>query len=84
VSSTQSDYIRTNELQDAVVALADLPALFGVDARTIRRWVVADGITTFPHPVPPPNANEHRLALRWGDVPIGQHATRWKRRKDVR
>lgn len=80
--TTQSDYIRSDELQEAIVPVADLPDLFHVDMRTIRRWIDADELRTFPHPMHP-EGTEGRppLVVRWGDVQIGQHHRRWRRKE---
>ena len=63
---------------DAIVSYADLPALFRVHRNTIAEWVKADSIRTFPHPLEPPPA----LAVYWGDLPIGKHPKRWRRRRN--
>lgn len=78
-SDRQVDYVRTDELDDAIVPLEWLPGLFGVTDRTIRNWVKSDSIVTFPNPLLDTRdgqAKEH--AIRWGDIPFGTHPRRWK------
>lgn len=79
---TQADYIRSDELQEAVIPVAELPDLFLVDMRTIRRWIATDTLTTFPHPMHPDGVEGRPpLVIRWGDIPIGEHARRWRRKE---
>ncbi len=75
----QADYIRSDELADALVPIEQLPELFGVSDRSIRAWIKADnlelhkyGQSTFGDP--------HGKAIRWGDIPVSTDTTRWKRR----
>lgn len=80
----QSDYTRTDELDDAAVPIAWLPRLFGVNKRTIERWMKADSLTTFPHPTEQTRPGLPDQAIRWGDIPSqSAHPTRWHRRTDV-
>ncbi|WP_136043308.1 MULTISPECIES: hypothetical protein [unclassified Microbacterium] len=78
--TTKTDYIRSDELADAVVPVAWLTGLFKVSESTIRRWLRADGIATFPHPTEETRPGMPDLAVRWGDIPTGHHRTRWNRR----
>lgn len=78
----QSDYIRSDELEDAAVPIAWLPRLFGVSERTIQRWMDADNLETFPHPSEESRPGIPDRAIRWGDIPT-DHPTRWRRRKSV-
>ena len=80
MTAKQSDYIRTDELQDAVVRISDLPKLFNVSARTIHDWIAADKITTFEYPIQS-GKGRPTMGVRWGDIPSTEaHATRWHRR----
>jgi hypothetical protein len=73
----QSDFIRSDELQDAAVRVSDLPRLFNVSDRTIRDWIAADAIATFEHPVQT-GKGRPAMAIRYGDIPsTEQHPTRW-------
>jgi len=58
VTDTQADYIRTDELDDALVPLDVLRDKLGVSERTLRRRL--EGI---PH-----HAYPGGKAVRWGDV----------------
>lgn len=76
----QSDFIRSDELQDAAVRISDLPKLFNVSARTILDWISKDEIETFEHPIQP-GKGRPVMAVRWGDIPSTKHhPTRWHRR----
>lgn len=73
----QTDY---DELTAARIPIEHLPTLFGVNARTIRRWLEVDNIETHQYG-PSQFGDPHGKAIRWGDVPITQTgSTRWKRR----
>lgn len=75
----RSDYIRSDELADALIPIDQLPLIFGVDARTIRRWIKADGITTHPYGASK-FGDPHGKAVRFGDIPEeSSETTRWKR-----
>lgn len=76
----RSNYVRSDEMDEAAVRISDLPELFGVSDRTIRGWLAADGIQTFEHPV---QLGKGRpvMAVRLGDIPSSvEHSTRWHRR----
>lgn len=75
----QSDYIRSDELADAAVRVGDLPKVFNVARSTIDAWLTADSIRTFEHPAWDGHGRAP-LAARWGDIPVGNHPTRWNRR----
>lgn len=73
MTGTRSDYVRTDELDEALVPLDTLADLFGVTERTLRRWLDADRIERRPY-----NGGK---AVRWGDIPKPDtNATRWVRR----
>lgn len=79
--TTKADFVRSDELADAAVPVAWLPGLFNVSESTIRRWLRADGIATFPHPTEESRPGMSDLAVRWGDLPSDdKHSTRWNRR----
>lgn len=65
--TTQSDYIRSDELADAKVPIDQLPGLFGVSLRTIKRWLTAGTFTRYPY-----NGNDFGdkpgKAIRFGDI----------------
>lgn len=78
--TSQSDYIRSDELQDSAVPIAWLPRLFGVSERTIREWISKDNLTTFDYPLQA-GLGRPAQAIRWGDIPSTEnHPTRWHRR----
>lgn len=82
--ASQSDYVLSDGLDDAAVPIAWLPKLFGVSRRTIERWIEADSIRSFPHPIEESRPGMPDLAVRWGDIPsTTSHPTRWHRRTDV-
>lgn len=75
---SQRDYIRTDQLEEAAVAVSYLPKLFGVSESTIRRWLRKDNIKTFPHPVNESRPGIPDIAVRFGDIPINKEGTtRW-------
>lgn len=79
--TTKDDYVRTDEIDDASVPIAWLPRLFNVSERTIRTWLEADGIETYPHPTLESRPGMPDKAVRFGDIPLAStDATRWKRR----
>lgn len=81
----QSDYVATDELDDAAVPIAWLPRLFGVSESTIRRWLRADEIATFDHPTEQTRPGMPDQAIRYGDIPSNESgSTRWKRRTSDR
>lgn len=69
----RSDYVRTDQLEDTLVPLDTLEALFGVSRWTIMRWIELDGIAR--------HAYAGGKAVRWGDIPHGA-GKRW-RKKDT-
>lgn len=76
---SQPDYVRTDQLDDAAVPIAWLPRLFNVTDRTIRDWIARDNIATFEH-ITQTGTGRPQLAIRWGDIPLSTHPTRWRRR----
>lgn len=47
--TTQADFIRSDQLRDALVPIENLPALFNVSRSTIKRWLAADKLTRHPY-----------------------------------
>ena len=77
---TQTEFIRSDELQDAAVRISDLPKLFNVSARTILDWITKDEIATFEYPIQT-GRGRPAMAVRWGDIPsTNDHPTRWHSR----
>lgn len=81
--TTQADYIRTDELQDAFVPIENLPALFGVSRSTINRWLAAGEFARHPY-----NGSKFGdapgKAVRFGDIINAKDATtgHWVKRGD--
>lgn len=75
----QADYVRSDELADALVPIENLPELFGVSDRTIRTWIKTGNIELHAYP-PSQFGHPHGKAIRFGDVPLSSDTTRWKRK----
>ena len=69
MSDRRSDYIRTDQLADALVPLDTIMTVFRISRRTLEYWCKADEITRHEYP--------GGKAIRWGDIPT--NGTRWKR-----
>lgn len=74
MTDTCNQYVRTDEVDDALVTLDDLKIAFQVNRKTIERWITADGIERVPF--------GREKAVRIGDIPDeSPDTTRWRRPK---
>lgn len=74
MSDNRNQYVRTNEVDDALVTLDDLAVAYAVSRHTIDRWLTADEIERVPF--------GREKAVRLGDIrQLPEHSTRWQRKK---
>ncbi len=75
MSNTQSDYARTDELDDMLVALSGLPEILGLSPRTVER--ITQPLKKHPYTTDVPGRGPGK-AVRWGDL---QHALEKRRNR---
>lgn len=78
---TKHDYVRTDQITEAMVPVSWLPRLFRVSRQTIARWMKADNVETHPHPWEKGRDGAPIKFIRWGDIPfMSNGTTRWHRK----